>query len=151
MSSRKESMIKLNQNGSNYKNWWMLTQHILAENGIFNVKTVSDKWKGIAVDQYHKQEHEVDLKREATAKKIFLSSIHNDHCGYLDGKNAEEMRSILENKFGKVNQESRLERILKFFQWKKNDDNYISYFSKKRTMYSDLNSGMKTESLYPKW
>ena len=59
------------------------------------------------------------------------------------------MRSILENKFGKVNQESRLEKIIKFFQWKKNEDNYISYFSKKRTMYSDLNSGMKPEQLLP--
>ena len=33
MSTQKETMIKLNQNGSNYKNWWMLTQNILAENG----------------------------------------------------------------------------------------------------------------------
>src|SRR3990167_10984699 len=53
------------------------------------------------------------------------------------------------NKFGKVNQESRLEKIIKFLQWKKNEDNYISYFSKKRTMYSDLNSGMKPEQLLP--
>ena len=78
-----------------------------------------------------------------------MLSIHGDHYGYLEGKNAEEMRVILENKFGKVNQESRLEKIIKFFNWKKNDDNFISYFSKKRTMFSDIKAGMKPEEILP--
>lgn len=52
-----------------------------------------------------------------------------------------KMMQTFEQKFDKSNEDTpRMDKILKLFEWKKNNSNMIEYISNKRTLYADVNS-----------
>src|SRR3990167_4359224 len=139
-------MSKLAQNGSNYKQWRVVIDAMFLENSIFSIKDLSKVFKTLKVVDYDKNDDTRGIVRqEAIAKRLIYSSIHNDHFAYLESMTGSEMLDTLDCKFSKSGENTpRMDKILKLFEWKKNEGNIIQYISEKRTLFTDVNSNPPT-------
>ena len=143
MSSNSGSaqITKLAQNGNNYKQWRVMIDAVLLENGIYDLDNLSKKFKTMAVNAYDTDDStRAVVKSEATAKRLIYQSIHGDHFAYLENMTGAEMLTLLDSKFSKTGENTpRMDKILKLFEWKWNDSNMIQYISMKRTLFADVN------------
>src|SRR3990167_7697241 len=148
MSSNSGSaqITKLAQNGNNYKQWRVMIDAVLLENGIYDLDNLSKKFKTMAVNAYDTDDStRAVVKSEATAKRLIYQSIHGDHFAYLENMTGAEMLTLLDSKFSKSGENTpRMDKILKLFEWKKNEGNIIQYISEKRTLFTDVNSNPPT-------
>src|SRR3990167_1896881 len=130
------------QNGNNYKQWRVMINAVLLENGIYDLEDLSTQFKKLKVEHYNSDDSTRNIvKLESISKRLIYSSIHYDHFAYVENMTGFEMLGVLETKFGKNGENiSRMDKILKLFEWKKGETNIIQYLSTKRTLFTDVNS-----------